>query len=98
LPAGWILSVAIHRGRVIALEVLAAREVFQAKGLYLAPGFADCHIHIESTMLTPSEFARACVKRGTATVFADPHEVVNALGEPGLRFMLDASEGIPLAF
>ncbi len=90
------LPVAIHRGRVIALEDLAAREVFQAKGLYLAPGFADCHIHIESTMLIPSEFARAVVKRGTTAVFADPHEIVNALGEAGLRFMLDASEGIPL--
>ncbi len=90
------LPVAVHRGRVIALEDLKAREVFQAKGLCLAPGFADCHIHIESTMLTPSEFARACVKRGTAAVFADPHEIVNALGETGLRFMLDVSEGIPL--
>jgi hypothetical protein len=90
------LPVAVHRGRVIALEDLAAREVFQAKGLYLAPGFADCHIHVESTMLTPSEFARAVVKRGTAAAFADPREIVSALGEAGLRFMLDASEGIPL--
>lgn len=46
------LPVAVHRGRVVALEDLEAREVFQAKGLYLAPGLADCHIHIESTMLT----------------------------------------------
>ena len=90
------LPVALHRGKVIALENLKAREVFQAKGLYLAPGFADCHIHIESTLLTPSEFARAVVRHGTAAVFADPHEIVNALGETGLRFMLDASEGVPL--
>lgn len=90
------LPVAVHRGRVIALEDLEAREVFQAGGLFLAPGFADCHIHIESTMLTPAEFARAVVRRGTTAVFADPHEIVNALGERGLRFMLEASEGIPL--
>ena len=91
-----VLPVAIHRGRIIALEDLRAREIFPAKGLYLTPGFADCHIHIESTMLTPPEFARAVVKHGTAAVFADPHEIVNALGETGLRFMLEASDGIPL--
>lgn len=92
------VPVAIHHGKVIALEELKAKEVFPAKGLYLAPGFADCHIHIESSMLTPSEFARAVVRHGTAAVFADPHEVVNALGEKGLRFMLDDAEGTPLDF
>ncbi|HRT61467.1 MAG TPA: adenine deaminase [Syntrophales bacterium] len=88
--------VAVHRGRVIALEDLAAREIFVARGLCVAPGLVDSHIHIESSMLTPSEFARAVVQRGTTAVFADPHEIVNALGERGLRFMLEAAEGIPL--
>ncbi len=88
--------VAVHRGRIIALEDLAAREVFRAGGLYVAPGLVDSHIHIESSMLIPGEFARAVVQRGTTTVFADPHEIVNALGEKGFRFMLEAAEGIPL--
>lgn len=88
--------VAVHRGRIIALEELAAREVFRARGLYVAPGLVDSHIHIESSMLIPGEFARAVVQRGTTAVFADPHEIVNALGEQGFRFMLEAAEGIPL--
>lgn len=88
--------VAVHRGRVLAFEELPAVESRDAAGRFVAPGFADCHIHIESTMLSPPEFARAVVRRGTTAVFADPHEISNALGEEGFRLMLESTEGLPL--
>jgi adenine deaminase len=97
---GEILThpVAVHKGSVLAFEDLPAVESFDAQGLFITPGFADCHIHIESSMLSPPEFARAVVRRGTTAVFADPHEISNALGEEGFRYMLDATEGLPLDF
>ena len=89
--SGEILEhpVAVHNGRILAFEDLPAVEFFDAGGHYISPGFADCHIHIESTLLCPSEFARAVVRRGTTAVFADPHEISNALGEEGFRSMLN---------
>jgi adenine deaminase len=90
--------VAVHRGIILAFEDLPAVESFDARGLFITPGFADCHIHIESSMLSPPEFARAVVCHGTTAVFADPHEISNALGEEGFRYMLDATEGLPLDF
>jgi adenine deaminase len=97
---GEILShpVAIHKGEILAFEDLPAVESFDAQGLFITPGFADCHIHIESSMLSPPEFARAVIRRGTTAVFADPHEISNALGEEGFRYMLDATESLPLDF
>lgn len=65
-------------------------------GCWLCPGLIDGHIHIESTMLLPAEFARVCVPHGTTTVVADPHEIANVCGQLGIRYMLEASEGLPL--
>ncbi len=90
--------VAVHKGKILAFEELPTVESFDAQGLFITPGFADCHIHIESSMLSPPEFARAVVRRGTTAVFCDPHEISNALGEEGFRYMLDATESLPLDF
>jgi adenine deaminase len=90
--------VAIHEGKILAFEDLPAVESFDARGLFITPGFADCHIHIESSMLSPPEFARAVICRGTTAVFTDPHEISNALGEEGFLYMLDATESLPLDF
>ena len=65
-------------------------------GKYVCPGFIDGHIHIESTMLLPSGLASVCVPHGTTSVIADPHEIANVCGVDGIKFMLEASEGIPL--
>lgn len=67
-----------------------------ATGCYLTPGLIDGHCHIESTLLTPAEFARTVVPLGTTTVVTDPHETANVLGVPGIQFMLDASAHLPL--
>ncbi len=90
------VPVSIHRGFVVAFEELEAREVFDLGGRYLSPGLSDAHIHIESTMLSPYEFSRAVLKRGTVAVFCDPHEISNSLGEAGLEYMFDASSRLPV--
>ncbi len=64
-------------------------EVIEAKGAYLIPGLCDAHMHIESGMLTPAEFARAVIPHGTTTMFTDPHEIANVLGLRGVRLMHD---------
>ncbi len=92
----YAADVAIAAGRVVGIGDYAAREEFDARGLFVAPGFVDAHIHIESTMLVPREFARAVVPRGTTTVVADPHEIANVLGADGIAYMLAATEGLPL--
>lgn len=65
-------------------------------GKILCPGFIDGHIHIESTMLTPTELARAVLPHGTVSVIADPHEIANVCGREGIAYMLEASKGLPL--
>lgn len=66
------------------------------RGRYVCPGLIDAHVHIESSMVTPYQFARAVVPRGTTTVICDPHEIANVVGVAGIRYMLTASEGLPL--
>ncbi len=65
-------------------------------GAYVAPGLIDAHVHIESSMATPPQFARAVLPRGTTTVVTDPHEIANVHGLHGIRFMLNAAEETPL--
>ncbi len=71
-------------------------RVIPARGRYLVPGLLDAHVHIESSMLTVSEFARAVLPHGTTGVFADPHEIANVLGLRGVRLILDGAQGTPL--
>ncbi len=89
-------SVAIAGDRIVGLGDYQARETIDLKGRYVCPGFIDGHVHIESSMVTPPQFARAVVPRGTTSVVSDPHEIANVLGIQGVRYMLDSSEGLPL--
>ncbi|MGD2104968.1 MAG: adenine deaminase [Anaerolineae bacterium] len=73
----------------------AEREI-DLQGRYVCPGLIDAHVHIESSMVTPPQFGRAVVPRGTTTVVADPHEIANVSGADGIRYMLDVSTGLPL--
>src|SRR5690554_2253804 len=90
---GW--SVAIVRGRFAYVGPDASHctgpetRVIEAEGRYLIPGLCDGHMHIESGMLTPAEFARAVIPHGTTTMFTDPHEIANVLGLRGVRLMHD---------
>ena len=92
-------DVLIDGGRIAGVGRYAADDadtVRDVGGRYLCPGFIDGHIHIESTMLTPAEFANACVPHGTTSVVADPHEIANVCGAAGIRYMLSAGDGLPL--
>ncbi len=83
--------------RVVALGTdYEAHKQMDLGGRFVAPGFIDAHVHIESSMVTPPQFARAIVPRGTTTVISDPHEIANVCGLAGIHYMLDASEGLPL--
>ncbi len=74
-----------------------AQEEHDLQGAYVAPGFIDAHVHIESSLCVPPEFARAVLPRGVTTVITDPHEIANVHGLDGVHYMLAASEGLPLS-
>ncbi len=89
--------VSIASGLIVGVnDGLAALQTFDAQGLFLAPGFMDSHVHIESSLLNPAEYASVVVPRGTTAVAADPHEIVNVLGYEGMNYMLRTSELLPL--
>jgi adenine deaminase len=93
----WLdTDVAIVGEEIVGLGSYQGREVIDGKGGWLAPGFIDAHLHIESSKLMVDEFARAVLPNGTTTVVADPHELANVLGAEGVHWLLDASEGLPL--
>lgn len=89
-------SVAIYAGRVVGFGNYDAKEVIDLDGAYLSPGFIDGHVHVESSMLTPKEFARCIMPSGTTAVVADPHEIANVLGIEGIRYLIEANQSTPL--
>ncbi|WP_196807458.1 adenine deaminase [Candidatus Solirubrobacter pratensis] len=93
----WLQGdVAIAGGRIAGVGAYEGGERIDGRGKWLVPGFIDAHVHLESSKLTPREFARAVVPRGTTTVVTDPHEIANVAGVAGVRWLLDAAEGLPL--
>lgn len=74
----------------------SAREEVDLQGAFVAPGLIDAHVHIESSLCLPAQFAAAVVPRGVTTVAADPHEIANVAGVDGVRFMAECSKGLPL--
>ena len=90
-------DVAVFHTRIVGVGSYEAERVIDLGGAYLAPGFIDAHVHIESAMVPPGEFARAVVPRGTTTVVIDPHEIANVLGLDGIRFMFDCAKHGPLS-
>ncbi|MDT0643593.1 adenine deaminase [Zunongwangia sp. F363] len=95
IEAGEIFpaEVSIRDGKIAKIEK-AAHDVPN----YIMPGFTDAHIHIESSMLVPSEFARLAVLRGTVATVSDPHEIANVLGKKGVEFMIENGKKVPLKF
>ncbi len=91
-------DVLVAEGRVAAVgRTGEAAEVLEASGMYVLPGLMDAHVHLESSLVSPSEYARAVVPRGTTAVVCDPHEIANVAGIRGIRWMLAASEDLPLS-
>src|ERR687888_2316207 len=95
----WVdADVAIADGWVAGLGDYEGREVLDASGRYVVPGFIDAHMHLESTKLLPDEFARLVLPLGTTAIVLDPHELANVLGTDGVHWLLDACDGLPLDF
>src|SRR5919205_599437 len=93
----WLrANVAIAGGRIAGVGPYEGSQQIDASGRHLVPGFIDAHVHLESSKLTPAEFARAVVARGTTAVVCDPHEIANVAGVEGVRWLLEATEGLPL--
>ncbi|HEY7196293.1 MAG TPA: adenine deaminase [Gaiellaceae bacterium] len=93
----WLdVDVAIVDGAIAGLGEYDGRELLDASGRYVVPGFVDAHVHLETTKLLPSEFARLVLPLGTTTVVADPHEIANVLGTDGVHWLADVADTIPL--
>lgn len=83
-------DIAIVDGLIVGLGSYdSAEEMVDAAGMYIAPGFIDGHVHIESSMVRPSEFAKVALSRGVTSVVTDPHEIANVCGKAGIQFMMD---------
>jgi adenine deaminase len=95
-----IINRRIYKGEITILEGRVARivEKNHNEHQYILPGFVDAHIHIESSMLVPSEFARLAVKHGTVATVSDPHEIANVLGVEGVEFMIQNGKKVPFKF
>ena len=91
-------DVAVEDGRVVGLGEYEAGDIIDLKGAYLAPSLIDGHFHVESSMLTAAEFARAVVPHGTGAAVIDPHEYANVLGLDGIRYVLESSRNLPVDF
>ncbi|MEM8871044.1 MAG: adenine deaminase [Pseudomonadota bacterium] len=95
-------DVAIARGRIAFVGPDAGHcigpktDVIEARGRYVLPGLCDGHMHVESGLVTVTEFARAVIPHGTTSMFIDPHEIANVLGLPGVRLMHDEAAGLPI--
>ncbi len=89
-------SVAVAAGRIVGIGDYPARTTVDLGERFVAPGFIDAHVHIESAMTCVAGFARAVVARGTTAVVADPHEIANVLGAEGIRYMLASAVGQPI--
>ena len=89
-------AVAISDGMIVGFGPYETQTVVDVDGRYVAPGFIDSHVHIESSMVCVTEFARAVLVHGTTTVAADPHEIANVLGSTGIEYMLQSAEHQPM--
>ncbi|MDD7772183.1 MAG: adenine deaminase [Firmicutes bacterium] len=89
-------DIAVCGDRIAGIGSYEGRQTVDARGKYAAPGFIDSHIHIESCYVTPEEISRLLVPHGAATIIADPHEIVNVCGIPGLDYMMEAAKDAAL--
>ena len=90
----YTAGIEVNQGKITAINKLQ-----EDKNLpFILPGFTDAHVHIESSMLIPSEFARLAVVHGTIATVSDPHEIANVCGMQGIQFMIDNGKKVPFRF
>jgi adenine deaminase len=89
-------TIAVKDGIILGTGDYRGKKEYNVTGKYIVPGLIDAHVHIESSLLTPREYARLVAQHGTATVIADPHEIANVAGVAGIEFMLSQRRGLPV--
>src|SRR3989339_105921 len=89
-------NVAVTDGFISGFGIYPAKKIIDLEGRFIAPGFIDAHVHIESSMACVTEFSRTVLPRGTTSAIADPHEIANVLGKGGIDYMLRSSENQPV--
>ena len=89
-------DIAIDKGYIVGIGQYEGQKEIDLNGKYLSPGFIDGHVHIESSMSSPSQFARVIVPRGVTSIIADPHEIANVKGIEGIKYIIDESKTVPL--
>ena len=89
-------DIAVAEGLIVGMGEYQGVEELDVSGGIVCPGFIDAHIHLESSLVTPWEFAKAVLPHGTTTVITDPHEIANVMGLAGVDYMLQASAGLPM--
>ena len=89
-------DIAVTEGLIVGLGSYEGHTEVDMTGRIVLPGFVDSHIHLESSLVNPAEFARAVIPHGTTTVVTDPHEITNVMDTDGIDYMLAATEGLPV--
>lgn len=89
-------DIAVANGLIAGVGKYDGKTEMDVSGKLVLPGFIDAHIHLESSMVTPAEFAKAVVAHGTTTVITDPHEITNVMGIDGVEYMIQASQNLPI--
>ena len=89
-------DIAVANGVIAGVGKYDGKTEIDVSGKFVLPGFIDAHIHLESSMVTPAEFAKAVVAHGTTTVITDPHEITNVMGIDGVEYMIQASQNLPI--
>lgn len=89
-------DIAVANGLIAGIGKYDGKTEIDVSGKFVLPGFIDAHIHLESSMVTPAEFAKAVVAHGTTTVITDPHEITNVMGIDGVEYMIQASQNLPI--
>lgn len=89
-------DIAVANGLIAGVGKYDGKTEIDVSGKLILPGFIDAHIHLESSMVTPAEFAKAVVAHGTTTVITDPHEITNVMGIDGVEYMIQASQNLPI--
>ena len=89
-------DIAVAEGLIVGMGRYEGEREVDVSGKIVLPGFIDAHIHLESAMVSPKEFAKAVLPHGTTTVITDPHEIANVMGTDGIEYMLQATEDLPV--
>lgn len=90
------MDIAVAEGLIVGMGSYRGREEVNCTGKIVLPGFLDAHIHLESSLVSPTEFVKAVLPHGTTTVVTDPHEIANVMGTDGIEYMLQATEDLPV--